>query len=516
MIQKINNYLVTNYPQIWNTRLAWSVIVLGTLHLLFFIAGFFKSDIIFTLHEYNLSRLYVPDDNFILSILISILFIIGWLWYYLRNNPIKSFYPVGKLYLTKEFLIILATIIFASTFFMSYANGFWARVVSITSKAELKQEIDNLNIAYGFMPQDGNNYIKENSCEAIEETYNNNQNNQKQNSSKRNSDNDNNSKSEFYNNANNNKNRNEKAQGAFFYKYYCRQYLDANNSFNILSGPQIHTAMLSCLDNEDKLKNVFTTLTATLKKYDLKYNYNYNQHVANVWAQHGTFTDAFDYKTGESQSEGFNNNETQYLDENPSSPTASETRYAAIGNLRSVLDNFQDYYNRPIRDEGGYMAFLYLLFGISGLIFTLRLISTRHFMFSIIGALLILIFSGLIIGFFLRHSDYGPWQFCALLFGLFYLIYFITKGSNKTLATLCHTWFIWLIPAVLPFLFAVINQSTNRYNYREIDVVSKWQPLIDYVEDNMLLVLGLNLVFAFIWIVFRAYFSKKLLAQAEN
>jgi hypothetical protein len=510
MIQKINNYLVTNYPQMWNTRLVWNGLVLGGIHLLFFIGGFCKEDIIPTLNEYGLNRLYVPDDNFILSILISILFIIGWLWFYLRHNPIKSFYPVGKLYLTKEFIIIIATVIFASTFFVSYANGFWARVVSITSKAELKQEIDNLNIAYGLMPQNGNNYIKENSCESLEAQYEIN-NNKKDKSYY-------NSKTDFYNNANNNA-RNENLSGEFYYKYYCRQYLSTGNSPVILTCPQIHTEIMSCINDEAKLKNVFKTLTTTLKKYKLKYNYDYNQHTSEVWAQHGKFTNGFNfeysaqYETRNNNNEYENSENTKIVEEAVSAPIR---KYTAIGDLKSVLDQFQEYYNKPIRDHEGCMAILYFLFGISGLIFTLRLISVRHFMFSIIGSLLILIFSGLIIGVLFRSSQSSAWSFYFILFGLFYLIYFTTKQSKKTLATLCHTWFMWLLPSILPFFYASIKMENSSYGYRDVEVVSQWQPLIKYVEAHTILILGLNLLFAFVCIVFRAYFAKKLLAQAEN
>ncbi len=167
-MKKLNKYLVENHPQIWNTKLFWAGGILLLIHVIFYLAGYARFDSYERLHTYLRSDIHVTDGySMSFSMLISILFIIIWLVFYLRNNPFKSYYPLRKGYFFTEFCIQFAVLLAAITFYKSYANGFWKAIENKTANVKLAEEINTMNLSYALIPVE-NKYCIRDCCDSLD------------------------------------------------------------------------------------------------------------------------------------------------------------------------------------------------------------------------------------------------------------------------------------------------------------------------------------------------------------
>ncbi len=168
MLKSLNQYLLVNYPLLWNTRF-FNVLLFAIIgHIIFFIIGqisvhsirdFYDSDDYTELFESAVVGLY--------STLVIVLFFIIWLIYYLRNNPFKSFYPVTKTYLVKEFFTVLFISLITITLFNSYEYGRHLKKLKISANFDPIKESHIINQAHCFLPIDKFNFESASHCDSI-------------------------------------------------------------------------------------------------------------------------------------------------------------------------------------------------------------------------------------------------------------------------------------------------------------------------------------------------------------
>jgi hypothetical protein len=168
MLKSLNQYLLVNYPLLWNTRF-FNVLLFAIIgHIIFFIIGqisvhsirdFYDSDDYTELFESAVVGLY--------STLVIVLFFIIWLIYYLRNNPFKSFYPVTKTYLVKEFFTVLFISLITITLFNSYEYGRHLKKLKISTNFDPIKESHIINQAHCFLPLDKFNFESAAHCDSI-------------------------------------------------------------------------------------------------------------------------------------------------------------------------------------------------------------------------------------------------------------------------------------------------------------------------------------------------------------
>jgi hypothetical protein len=169
MIKKVNQYLITNHPQLWNTKLVWMLSAIALTHLLFFTAGYLHFDSFSKLHFYQeINNQFIESANIYFSALASVLLITVWLVFYLRNNPFKSFYPLKPLYFLTEFSIIVLIVFSSILFYRSYAEGFCKAIRVQTAGTNLVEETNTLNLAYGLIPVYPSDYTSRASCDSAD------------------------------------------------------------------------------------------------------------------------------------------------------------------------------------------------------------------------------------------------------------------------------------------------------------------------------------------------------------
>lgn len=122
---RINQHLLERYPNIWNTRLVWMLLIALIVHILFFTAGYFTFISPRSLH----SQLYdfdVLNGNgaMLFAVAVTIILLVLWLVYLFKNNAFKNFYPTSKWKIFLTFFYYLVIVFASSTFQMSYMIGY--------------------------------------------------------------------------------------------------------------------------------------------------------------------------------------------------------------------------------------------------------------------------------------------------------------------------------------------------------------------------------------------------------
>lgn len=160
---RLNRYLLTHYPLIWNMRLHLVLPALLAMHALFFVGGLAEPQ--------SLRRLNYLSTNFqpiatSLAVLVGLLIVIGWLAFYLRNNAFKSFYPLRRGHLLAEFLLSFLVLGLASTLSVTHQLGRFQRLAAATQDVDVIKEANTVAIAYHFLPFNGSQFEQYNSCDS--------------------------------------------------------------------------------------------------------------------------------------------------------------------------------------------------------------------------------------------------------------------------------------------------------------------------------------------------------------
>jgi hypothetical protein len=148
-MKRLNNYLLTHHPLLWNLRVhyIWPVILL--LHLFFFIGGY--SSVRFP-EISGYERLYPREDTMILAILMGVLAMVGWLVLYFRNNAFKSFLPLKPGRLVAEMALIFATAFGLASIAVSSAHGKAQHIRQLSRNTDLDKEQETIALALQFLP----------------------------------------------------------------------------------------------------------------------------------------------------------------------------------------------------------------------------------------------------------------------------------------------------------------------------------------------------------------------------
>jgi len=153
-INKINQYLLERYPNIWNTRIVWMLLLGIAVHLIFFIIGFVSHASPSTLQHTGAVNDYLSSGLIFVHIIISVLMIVGWLVYMFKNNAFKGFYPSFGKKLFFEFLQYFIIIFVSTTFYFSYMSGFKLFINYKYDDEKMAKNIDIINRTNPFLSQE--------------------------------------------------------------------------------------------------------------------------------------------------------------------------------------------------------------------------------------------------------------------------------------------------------------------------------------------------------------------------
>lgn len=477
MFKKLNQYLLTHYPLLWNTRIVQILLVNAIIHVLFF----FGEWVSVGAHNLQEKDYYFYRGSLTaFSVLCSIVVLIGWLIFYLRNNTFKSFYQLGKWYLTKEFALILLIVFSSITFLESYGYGERIKARSITNYAQLVQEVNTVNLAKAFIPTEKNDYFILNDCGNdsgngegyiasvnYEDTINNNR-----------------TDSNFI------KIRTAMRRAdAFSYVNYCRAWTNLDDTMSYRRNEQIASTVKDWVLNKrkDSITASITQAIAICKKYDIAAELDAAALAALPFADSNHTISRLvrinDYN-------GDLNASPYYLDA------------YALNRTFDYLDRCSTH-SKTAGHWERLLFELYFMLGISILLLCYRRFSKKVFLISIIGAGVWCIVLGMVAAG--TRSEIGLGILYLLLFGLFTTIALaaLYAKRNKVLAGVLLNWHIYMIPTLLMAIAFLIVYNYNHAPHLE-GIYDSERHCMDYpigcwVENNFEIIAWGNLVFSLLY-----------------
>jgi hypothetical protein len=167
MLKKINQYLLFNHPLLWNIKIAQVLIFALICHSFFFLIGYNSVAGLSVFKDWEYSGLE-HFQIFLLGGLLLILGLIIWLIYYLRHNAFKSFYPVTKSRLRKEFFLVFFIFILNLPIFHTYLYARHLKLLKISAHLNPEEDAKIVNLAAAFIPTSSNKYDSQNCCDSFE------------------------------------------------------------------------------------------------------------------------------------------------------------------------------------------------------------------------------------------------------------------------------------------------------------------------------------------------------------
>ena len=158
MFKKINQYLITHYPLIWNLKLIWIFSIGIIINCIAFLNGYLHFNSITQLTDYGIFNAFYSDNYVIYYFLLNLIILIIWFYFYIKNNRFKSKYPTSKNYLFKEFLGVFSIIsLFISV--PSFFNfGLNTKISNFLSEEEFSNDVDLINRVSPFTLQTNYGY----------------------------------------------------------------------------------------------------------------------------------------------------------------------------------------------------------------------------------------------------------------------------------------------------------------------------------------------------------------------
>jgi hypothetical protein len=483
-MERINRYLLTHYPLLWNTRMVWVLLANVVIHLLFFLSGLGAVDRTTIQHYYSPDS--VSDESLhTIAALFSLVFIIVWCVFYLRNNAFKSFYRIGKWYPAKEFailfLIFLSTICYAQSFRWGVRVG--AR--NITNTQQLQNEISQVNQAMVYVPVEKVSYFVLNTCEA-RRTRNN------EAASIELPD----PEAGYPPGIDTTKLMTALRQpNAFSYQHYCNQYL--SNRFSTDNGVAISQRNRQWLSGQhrDSVRQCLRRFFIILKKYGIDYRLDESELVASVFKENNFAlsllvpTSATEYVNGEEIEN------SRYVDTHNLSRVYWFLAACQPGgeNVKDVLEAWSVY---------GYIALL-----LASILMCYRRFSRKVFLISVIGTLVWMILFGVMAANSRGATIPALLLFLCVVF-LLGALFFLSQKAGKTIAGVLLNWHAYVAPFFILLMVIMFQEYYESAYSAAGDINEEWMkqryPISHWVSHhkNILFLLGiptmaLYLAFAF-------------------
>lgn len=138
------------------------ILILLGIHIVFFIIGFVSSDASFDETYSYYSPFNSLELLYLVSVLIGIIVVIGWLVFFNRNNGLKIFYPRKTSQIYLEWLFSLVISIGLALIPFTLTEGYLSKWKSIASETETQKAIEILERAEVLIPNTEYSYFEYN------------------------------------------------------------------------------------------------------------------------------------------------------------------------------------------------------------------------------------------------------------------------------------------------------------------------------------------------------------------
>ncbi|MCW3125601.1 MAG: hypothetical protein JWO03_1259 [Bacteroidetes bacterium] len=512
-MKRLNKYLLLHYPQLWNLRVIWVVPAIAILHLIFYICGYASFTFGKELHYSTGLGDHIMGESMGFSVLISVLLFIMWLVFYMRNNPFKSFYPLGRWYFVAEFTLIMLIFAGGSTFFNSYAKGHWQSIRNQSAHVDIVAEANTLNLAHALIPSDRDHYRLHACCDSLDyidslrdlrrsiwdKEHPEEENPYLYNRRGR--------RMSVYNGKEGievpkkvpipagavlvdidsaiSQYQARQRDFDFNYMHYCNQfYADLDSVKGISNSHQISARLQQMLTSDDRqaVKKILTQFDKICQTYEVNKDIDVIGYTDKVFKYPNHRVDEF-----------IGGNSYEYTGREDDFRNGTNVHsYLAFGEVSESLSRIQ--HARGIGfDFSFFLVIFYVSFSLAILLFSFRLSARKPWFIALVGSGVLVIVITIISGMMhTTHMYIYIWLFVILLF---YILHFVFRSSvRRTLSGVNLVWLTWMVPfqglIILEFIKSLFTYDSH---------LQKYPPQYYWIQDNYSAILLVYLLVAFIY-----------------
>lgn len=155
MIKRLNQYLLTNYPVIWNLKVIPVALLVAVVQIFLFTVGYLMTEVDMKNDSSFYYRSAADTFYYIIyagAVLTAILIFIFWLIQYNRNNGLKAHYPQSNPSLYLEWISIFLLCSFICFTPNSLSLGKAAKKKSVISEQECKETMSIIRRTEALLP----------------------------------------------------------------------------------------------------------------------------------------------------------------------------------------------------------------------------------------------------------------------------------------------------------------------------------------------------------------------------
>lgn len=458
MLKKINQWLLTHWPLIWNTGAVWVLFCAALLHAAVYLLGW---NCYTGLQEFNGYYSYRHRFEGVMwfSVFAIVLFIILWLIAYFRHNALKSFYPVNRFYLFKEFILVFTICSSVIMIIYSASAGLHHAVEYHTKDFDLKKDAQVLNTAACFLPYDREDFERSQCCDSQAVQYRRNDSLAFLHAGKTDSCDlspavyEEPEEPEEYANYTAPVETIQKKE--YSYLYYCRIVCFEDD----LTQEQYHAKADRWITGEkrDSILQSLKAFNRLVARYRISDTINPEKYTAFC-----------------------------FLDSIHSLPLANIDELSSINDINEKIQGITYYRSRPPMNSIDVIVMLYISLVLSLLIFSFRITRLRTWIMSLVGVLLwVIILSASTMTRDENAFSNGIYVL-TVLFGLG-AVFLIRSGTLKTLGGMTFTWFMGIQVMTVPLVFWSVYSNT--FQVREcvdhiMTVTYEQPPIHDWIMKN--------------------------------
>lgn len=430
-MKRIDSYLLTHYPLLWNLRvhLIWPAILI--LHGLYFFSGFTSAS--FPGIDYG-QRIHPDGETAAFSILLSVLAGVGWLLLYFRNNALKSFYPLQRGRLVAELLLVFATCFALASVSGSFTVGKVLRLRQLTAQVNLEEDRRIVRLAEHFLPYQLADFSKFNECHGAAQ----------------------------YPVADDS---GRLPTDTFSYLNYCNHSYRGDGEYSFDTALSLTARHWLMTGQRDSVSGILKQYLQLVKKYGGQYRFDPEMHVNSIFN-----TPRFELRYSLSVYKPHEENE-QAVTETAVSATedprqqapqlkySERTAYVEGRNAEQALSLISQARNTNAGIFGN-IVYLYTALVLTILIFSFRLTGMRTWFIAVIGAGLLTAIVGLMIA--VASGGIGSLMFVIILELAFTAMAVIGQntGWTRRWAGVMLLWSIAGMPFMLPCVWTLLRDAT--------------------------------------------------------
>ncbi|MHB1278191.1 MAG: hypothetical protein ACYC1Q_07320 [Bacteroidia bacterium] len=477
MFKKLNAWLITRYPLLWNTRVVFVLPLVLLIHGLFYLAGYSQ---LVEFSDFHDSRIFRAKDVILFSNLISVVILLIWLVFYLRNNPLKAHYPISRKYMFGEFMLLALVFFSSATFFFTFRQGIYDQARRLTADTDLVEEANAINLAFHFIPADSDHFQSCQSCDSLrareerkDERLRNYADSVKKGVPME----------SYYDGDQEPLTYSDSLPPSFL--NYCQMMIFSLDEGQLISKEENSRRAVSWLKggNKDSVLLAITRLKELLQKYDVIHRLDPNSLADSVFSRNDFVVNHWIYNP---------NYDYEEVDTAGQAIIRSSDLTEALDKVEDIREGFWDY--------GILLGLLYYAFGAAIVLYSFRMIKARIWFAALIGTGLWAILLGLIFS-FSDMEEVGVFSVSLFLFLAFLAlaVWLILGKENKFFSGLTFLWAIWSQLAVLPLILAFVSE-VYKYEERVVDTVQGpivkevKTPLYTWISDNIEYLFTANLV----------------------